>query len=225
MESESAGLQELCSCQVLTLDQQTMEILITKCYHDNEESLRLVERGLYWLYDPEGHAIIPGEIWDHTVQPGWEVRHVLFDIPKPKPKESAPPPPPARHTSRSERDREKERDKKKSSSLRPSRLKSSPPPPPATTLPSRSKSKRSTGRRHDESEQSPPLPPSPPDRLPSDASDDPDEILQVIDEAPEAPSQVDKPRRKKSSKEKEVEVPIFARWLVGSTGSRARRKS
>lgn len=200
---------------------KTMQVLIVKCYQDHPGVYRQVEQGRYWLFGPDEVVIMP-ELWEDTVQPGWEVAMQLWPLPPPgegrrrreapDAKAASPSPPPA-----VDRKSAREKGKKKSSSTRPKS-----PQTVVVELPERTRrtsSRRQPRQRQSEESFSPPPPPSsPPAATPaaSESADD-DEVIEVVTKVESIPST----RRRKSSKPENL--PLVTRWMMGALARERRR--
>jgi len=181
---------------------ETMQILIIKCFTDHPGISAQVQAGRYWLFGPDEQVIMP-ELWEHTVQPGWEIAMQLWPLPPPRDEgrrkkeamDAEPPaPPPPTHR------KEKDKRKPSASSSRPKSLQ-----PVVTELPNRNK--KSSNRYDRETEEGiPPPPPSPPGRGFGGSEI---EVVEVV-------TKVDSSERRKRKSPKPENLSLMARWVVGA---------
>lgn len=211
---------------------KTMQILITKCCADHPAVFAQVEAGRYWLFGPDEVVIMP-ELWEHTVQPGWEIAMQLWPLPPPRKEESrrrreeavedgppAPPPP------MQKKEKEKEKKKTSSSSARPKSIQHT-----VVELPDRSKKTASSRRLRRAADEAVSVPPSPPvPSLPRAGSagsefkaaghDDDDAVVEVVTARVEPAAD----RRKRRISPRPDSLPLMARWMIGALPPRESRR-
>lgn len=211
-----------------------MEELINQAFMHVDVIGKHVHAGHYDLTGPNGEIILP-QVWESTVEPDWSITMHLWPIEEKKDKERKQDHPPGAalhhtqsHNANAQRSRrevvEYDRWGRKKSRKRSKSVNSSGSG--MIVVPAAPSAPRHSSHRHRSPAPPPPAPAPPPAVLdPSElpmAPPPPANTAPVIIEAAHHPG-VTVVREKKERKSPQ-QVPGFAAWMVGSMGSKGRKK-